>query len=553
MLSVIPIAIIALAQGQAQGAQGFQPGQRQGRNQQTAPATGTDGTAIAPMIEIPTSITHHSINLPSGSVSYNATAMQIPLRSDTGEVECRMFCVSYTKDGSQSTSVREGANPGGPVITTNGRSELFDNTPRTGSLTEDPSRPVTFAFNGGPGSATLWLHMGALGPKRAPMNDDGSLPNPPFKALDNMDSWLDFSDVVVIDAPGTGFSRLARADLATKYFGVQPDIAAFTTFVRNWLTLHHRWASPIFIAGESYGGIRGSGLSASLFRSGVGVNGFISISGTSNFMTLDGMRGNDATFIGFLPSMAACAWYHHKLDSHFRDVDSLVKEVQNWIDKEYAAALERGDSLSDAEKDHIAEKLHEYLGLSKGYCRGSNLRIPEFAFFTELLKSDRMQIGRYDGRLIGKNELETGGGGRQGGGGGDPSDDATTTPFTSALNDYLENDLGIRTEIPYLNSGSVRPWAEPEGSYAETSSDLRMVLARNQHFRVMYCCGYYDLACPLNATVYTVNHMGLDSGTRSHVSFQYYPAGHMMYIEHNSRHKLHDDARAFEQMCLAGK
>jgi len=412
MLSTLScILLLAQAQGPQQGTQGFPGGARQGRTAPGASTTAADAP-IAPMIEIPNSVTHHSITLPSGPISYNATAGQIPLRSDTGEVECRMFYVAYTKDA------------GGEAMA-EGRGML----PR-----EDSHRPVTFAFNGGPGSATLWLHMGALGPKRAPMNDDGTLPNPPYGAVDNMDTWLDFSDVVVIDAPGTGYSRLARADLASKYFGVQPDIAAFTTFIRNWLTTHKRWSSPLFVAGESYGGIRGSGLSASLFRSGIALNGFVSISGTSNFMTLDGMRGNDVTYISFVPSMAATAWYHKKADKRFTSADQIVRECQKWIDKEYAPALQRGDSISPEEKDRLAEQLHEFIGLSKSYILGYNLRVPEFAFFTELLRPQRLQIGRYDGRLTGKNELEVGG---ARGGGSDPSDDATTAPFTTALNDYL--------------------------------------------------------------------------------------------------------------------
>lgn len=465
------------------------------------------------MIEIPSSTTHHTVSLPSGTVSYSAIAAQVPLKSDTGEVECRMFCVSYLKDDA-------------PVHT----------------------RPVTFAFNGGPGSATMWLHMGALGPKRAPMNDDGSLPNPPYEPVDNMDTWLDFTDVVVIDAPGTGFSRIARPDLASRYFGVQPDIAAFTNFVKNWLTIHKRWNSPVFIAGESYGGIRGSGLSGSLFRAGVGVNGFVSISGTSNFMTLDGMRGNDYTYISFFPSMAACAWYHHKAGKRFKDAAGVVKEAQAWIDSEYAGALARGDSLSPKEKDHIAAKMAEFLGISKKYCLDSNLRVTERQFFRELRRDDGLTIGRYDGRLTGREELNVGERSS-----GDPSDDATTGPFTSAINEYLENDLGVKTDVPYLNSGNVRPWTEPEGSYAETASDLQRVLLRDQHFRVLYCCGYFDLACPLEGTVYTVNHMGLDPVTRSHISFQFYPAGHMMYIEKVSRHKLHEDVKRFEADTLADK
>ena len=465
----------------------------------------------AKAIEITTSVTKHSIDLPSGKLDYTATAAQIPLKTREGEVECRMFYVAYTKDGADADT-----------------------------------RPVTFAFNGGPGSASLWLHMGALGPKRAPMPDDGSLPAPPYHAVDNSDTWIDFTDVVMVDAPACGFSRLAKADLGSKYFGVQQHIQAFTNFVKGWLNTHHRWSSPLFIAGESYGGIRGSGLSQSLFQSGIAVSGFVSISGTSNFMTLDGMRGNDSTFIGFFPSMAACAWYHKKLNARFTSVESVVKETEKWVDDVYGPALLRGDSLSPVEKDAVAAKMSEYLGISKKYCLGSNLRVPEFAFFKELMRDDGLSIGRYDGRLTVKEELKVGGQSAN-----DPSDDAVTAPFTSALHTYFDKDLAIKTDMEYLNYGDLNGWKEREGGYSETASDLRSVLAANQHFRVLYCCGYYDLACPQYATVYTVNHMGLDPETRTHVSFAFYPAGHMMYIEKTSRKKFHDDVMKFEKDCLA--
>ncbi len=515
-IAAILLSLQAQGQGPGQGQQGQRTGQRNPQRQQPPTPTTTPGTpapaSVVADTEIAPSITHHTINLPSGPLAYTAQAAQTSLRNDQGEVECRMFSVSYLKDDVDVSK-----------------------------------RPVTFAFNGGPGSATIWLHMGALGPKRAPLNDDGTMPAAPYVAVDNSDTWLDFTDVVCVDAPATGFSRLARADLGPRYFGVQNDIAAFTSFVRNWITEHHRWASPLFIAGESYGGIRGSGLSASLYRAGIGVSGFVSISGTSNFMTLDGMRGNDYTYISFLPSMAACAFYHHKLAPRFKSVEGVVKETQDWIDKEYSAALVRGDSLSPKEKEHIADKLSEYLGISKKYILGANLRIPEFTFFRELLRDDGLSIGRYDGRLTGKDELKTGDRGS-----GDPSDDATTVPFTTSLNDYLDRDLGVHTNLQYLNFGPTRPWTEPEGSYSETASQLRGVLARNLHFHVLYCCGYYDLACPFQGTIYTVNHMGLDPESRSRVTFEYYPAGHMMYIEKSSREKLHEDVKKFEADCLKG-
>ncbi|MEI8281833.1 MAG: peptidase S10, partial [Armatimonadota bacterium] len=360
-----------------------------------------------PNQELTKSVTKHSIVLPSGKVDYTATAAQIPLRNETGEVECRMFYVAYEKDGAKAQD-----------------------------------RPVTFAFNGGPGSSTIWLHMGTLGPKRAPMPDDGSLPKPPYEAIDNPDSWLDFTDVVVVDAPATGFSRVAKPELGKKFFGVRQDIDAFTHFIKNWITEHNRWKSPIFVAGESYGGIRGSGLAQSLFQNGIAINGFVSISGSSNFLTLDGMRGNDMTYIGFLPSMAACAFYHHKAAPRFKNVEQVVAETTKWTDEEYGPALLRGSSLSAKETDAIATKLAEYLGLTKKYCLGSNLRVPEFAFFKELLRDEGLAIGRYDGRLTSKEELKVGG--QQS---NDASDDAVTPPFVSAIHDYFQNDLGLKTAM----------------------------------------------------------------------------------------------------------
>jgi carboxypeptidase C (cathepsin A) len=463
--------------------------------------------------EIASTVTKHSIVLPTGNVDYTATAAQIPLRSTEGEIECRMFYVAYEKEG-----------------------------------TKGKDRPVTFAFNGGPGSATLWLHMGGLGPKRAPMPDDGSLPAPPYEAIDNPDSWLDFTDVVVIDAPATGYSRVAKPELGKKYFGVRQDIDAFTKFIKTWLTEHNRWKSPLFVAGESYGGIRGSGLAQSLFQNGIAINGFVSISGSSNFLTLDGMRGNDATYIGFLPSMAACAYYHHKALAKFKSVEQVVAETTKWTDEEYGPALLRGNSLSAQETDRIATKLGEYLGLSKKYCLGSNLRVPEGAFFKELLRDEGLAIGRYDGRLISKEELKVGG--QQS---NDASDDAVTPPFVSAIHNYFQNDLKLKTTMEYNTFGNVYPWQNPEGSYPETSTDLRNVMSANKHLRVLYCFGYYDLACPFNASIFTINHMGLDQESRSHISYAYYPAGHMMYIEKSSRHKFHDDVRKFEMDSLAGR
>lgn len=509
--SAITLAsVLALAQGGPPGG-----GQRQGgRTTPTTPEPqATQAQPPNTSSIIAPSTTKKTINLPSGQLSYTAHAAQLPLKSDSGEVECRMFYVYYSKDGANTDQ-----------------------------------RPVTFCFNGGPGSATFWLHLGTLGPKMPPMPDDGSLPKPPYHAMDNPDTWLDFTDVVAIDAPGTGYSRLARPDLASRYFGVRPDIAAFTEFIRAWLSEHQRWRSPLFIAGESYGGIRGSGLSYSLWRAGITVSGFVSISGTSNYITLDGMRGNLATYIGFVPTMAATAWYHKKLNPRFKTVEQVVKECTDWVNTEYATALLLGDSLSAADKDRIAGKLAGYIGLPKKDCLGANLKVSAGPFFRELLRDEGKQIGRLDSRITSIEETAVGAGG--GGGLGDPSMEAITAPYYAVINDYLARDLQVKTDMRYLSSGNVQPWTEPEGSYAETSTDLRNLISRNPYFRVLYACGYYDLACPFNASLYTVNQMGLNEDQRKRISFTYYPAGHMMYSEKASRKKFHDDVKQFFAECL---
>ncbi len=462
-------------------------------------------------IELSPSVTKHTMTRNGAPFAYTATAAQIPIRSDTGEVECRMFYVAYAKDG-----------------------------------VDPDTRPVTFAFNGGPGSATLYLHMGALGPKRAPMNDDGSLPRPPYTVVDNAETWLDFTDVVCIDAPAAGYSRIAKKELNSKFFGVREDITAFTAFVRGWLKEHKRWRSPLFVAGESYGGTRGSGLCNSLFDAGVAVSGFISISGLNNYLTFSASRGNDTTYIGSLPTMAACAWYHNKIPhTKYKEVGDLVAEVKHWTDTVYGPALQLGDTLTDAQKEQIAAKLSTYLSLSKKYCLGSNLKIPWYAFSRELLRDEGRTLGAYDGRLVGKTETKEGWDAP-----GDPSDDAITPPFVTTINDYLDRDLAVKTDMNYLPRGNVEPWKFQEGGFSETASDLSQLLLRNPNFRVLYCCGYYDLVCPLNATHFSVNHMGLDTTTRTHVNFAYYPAGHMMYIEKSSRKKLHDDVAAFVSTTL---
>lgn len=480
---------------------------QQGQRQPQVEPTAVDSNYST----IATSITNGSVRINGSEVKYKATAGHYPIRNlETGEVEAKMFAVTYEKEGERSGS-----------------------------------RPVMYCFNGGPGSASLWLHMGGLGPKRAPLPDDDNLPRPPYSPMDNPEAWLDFTDLVFIDAPNTGYSRVMKSEFRSKFFGVQEDIRAFTEFIRVWIKQHNRFDSPMFVAGESYGGMRGSGLVKSLLDSGIAVHGFVSISGTNNFLTLDGMRGNDTTYISFLPTFAATAWYHKRLGNRFKTVEDVVAASQDFIAKEYAAALSRGDSLTDAEKGRVAQRLSELTGLSKQYCLDSNLRIPEFRFFRELMREKSQSVGRYDARFLGKEELRVGDNPSN-----DPSDTAITSPFVTAINSYLANDLKVKTEMRYNTFGSVGPWRYPQGSYADTSGDLAETLRHNKHFQVLFTMGYYDMACPFQGTIYTVDHMGLDTDARKRVHYTYYPAGHMMYIESGSRLKLRNDVKKFVEDCL---
>lgn len=463
------------------------------------------------------SVTKHSINFHGSSLAYTATAGLMPIRNDDGDVEGRLFYVAYTKDGEQ---------PEG--------------------------RPVTFAYNGGPGSSTMWLHMGVLGPRRVVLEKDGGMPKPPFRLTDNQETWLDKTDLVMIDAMGTGYSRPEKAELGKKFYGMRGDIAAFGEFIRAYLYKNHRFSSPLFLAGESYGGIRTAGLSNYLLDRGIALNGAVIISGVTNFGTLDSGRGNDIPFIGFLPSMAATAWYHKKLGTKWARVEDLVAEVQTFASGEYAAALLAGTSLSDAKTREIAQKLAGYTGLSETYVMNSHLRVSEFAFFKELLRDQGKTVGRLDSRYTGQDAREVGSGPEY-----DASSAAITPVYNSMVNDYLDRELKFIREDRYRmnNYGGTGGWDYGRGGdgYPDTSEDLRQALVQNPYMKLMFCCGYYDLACPYWGMHYTVDHMDLAPKQLSQISWGYYPAGHMMYVDDACREKLKTDIDAFYASAVSGK
>lgn len=477
---------------------------------QTAPAT----PPKTPDNQIDPVVTQHTINFHGSPLAYTATAGTLPIRNDDGEVEGRIFFVAYTKE------------------------------------TSDPStRPVTFAYNGGPGSSSMWLHLGSLGPRRVVLEKDGSIPKPPFKLADNQETWLDKTDVVMVDAMGTGYSRVEKPEYGKKFYGMRGDIAAFGEFVRAYLAKYHRFSSPIFLAGESYGGIRTAGLSNYLLDKGIALNGAIIISGVTNYGTLDAGRGNDVPYIGNLPSMAATAWYHKKLGTKYPNLENLLREVEAFADGEYAQALLDGSSLSPAKLKSVAGKLAGYTGLSERYVMNAHLRVGPWEFFKELLRDEGKTVGRLDSRFTGQDAREVGSGPEY-----DPADANITAPFTSMINDYLERELNLNREDRYRmnNYGGTGGWDYGRGGegYPDTSEDLRQALVQNPHMKLMFLCGYYDLACAYWGMHFTVNHMDLGPAQMSRISWNFYPAGHMMYIEQGSREKMKKDLDAFYDAAL---
>lgn len=498
LLSLIALAPTALPQR-------GEPGGQRNRGEVGAPAPASP-SSYRPIVIEP-NVTKHTISVGGKTLNYTATAGTLPIRNDDGEIEGHLFFVAYTKDGVPS-----------------------------------PTRPVTFAYNGGPGSSSAWLHMGVFGPRRVALNDDGSMPAPPYKLVDNQETWLESTDVVMVDAMGTGYSRPATAELGRKFYGLQGDIQAYGEFVRAYLNRYGRNKSPIYIAGESYGGIRTAGLSGYLTDRGIGLSGAIIISGVENFITLRNGQGNDVPFVGYFPSFAATAWYHKKLGSRYRTVEAVVADAERFAAGDYTLALMAGSSLSPQEKAKVAKRMGELCGLSETYLLRANLKVTPGAFFKELLRDRGQVTGRLDSRILGEDATDNGNGPEF-----DPSDAAITPPFNMLVNDYLSNELGLRVEDRYrlTNYGTGWDYGPGGGGYPDTSGQLRQALQKNPHLRVLFACGYYDLACPFFAQKFTVNHMDLRPDQMARLSFQYYPAGHMLYIEKGSREKFKRDIDAF--------
>lgn len=418
----------------------------------------------------------------------------------------------------------------------------------------DPStRPILFAFNGGPGSSTVWLHLGLFGPRRVEVDEEGFKIGVPGRLIHNEHSLLDIADVVVVDAVGTGFSTAAPEDKEKDFHHFSKDIEAFTDFIVAYLNRHGRWASPKYVAGESYGTTRGAAIAHDLFeKRNAELNGLILVSSALNFQTIDQDRekllfypGNDLPFMVFLPTYAATAWYHGRLGKKHQSLTlrELLDEVEEFAIGRYWLALARGSSLDRKERTRVASKLAEYTGLPIDYIERYDLRIHIHRFCKELLRDQRRAVGRLDSRFIGIDRVADGDNLEK-----DPAHDQIGGPFTATLNQYLREELGFENEAFYetLSMKVNESWdyEDFKGRYVDTSEQLRAIISRSK-LRVFVASGLYDLATPHFATEYTFNHLGLDESLLENLQLEQFEAGHMMYLHQPSLQRLSAQLREF--------
>jgi carboxypeptidase C (cathepsin A) len=484
-----------------------------------APKPGTDKDKEEyDVSEVPPVVTHHQLTLDGKLLKYTATTGRLPLKRGDGKIEAEMFFVAYTLDGQDAGK-----------------------------------RPLTFAFNGGPGSATIWLHMGAWGPKRVAMQPEGFLPPAPYHIADNPYTLLDKSDVVFVDAMSTGFSRAANAELSKKFLGVKGDIEAFSELIRLYLTRYERWSSPLFLFGESYGTTRAAGVAGNLADQGISFNGITLLSTALSFQTLVDNRSNDQPYVLLIPTFTMVAGYHKKLPPDLaQDMTKARQESVQWASTEYAQALAKGDSLSGDERQKAIDQMARFTGLSKEVLDQANLRIDVPKFTHYLLLDQKLRVGRLDGRFTGTDPdgvLDTQF--------YDPSESAIMGPYTSVFNNYVRTELGYKTDMPYQVFPSDQNffesswnWGSGIAGFPDTATALRQAIVKNPYLKVLVLEGFYDLATPFLAADYTVDHLNLTPQYRKNISFATYEAGHMVYLPIDGLKKLKSDEAGFMDKSL---
>ena len=473
--------------------------------------------------------THHTVTIGDNEVRYTATTGTMILKEES------------EKEGEGSSQF-EGEKPMAEIFFVAYTLDREETVPDGEHRRE---RPLTFSFNGGPGSSSVWLHLGLLGPRRVEMGDVGDLLPPPYRLVDNAFSLLDVSDLVFIDPVTTGYSRVVQGENPKQYHNFEKDISSVGDFIRLYTTRYNRWTSPKFLIGESYGTTRSAGLSGYLQeRHGMFLNGIMLISSILNFQTARFTPGNDLPYILFLPTYAATAWYHDRLDADLQaDLRATLDEVEAFALGAYTQALMQGTDLPGDEYEKIVAKLARYTGLSPEYIQQTNLRINIMRFTKELLRDQRRTTGRLDSRFKGIDRDAAGENWEF-----DPSLAAITGPYTATLNDYIRTELAFESDLPYeILTSRVHPWGyeSHQNQYINVAETLRTAMTVNPHLKVLVANGYYDLATPYLATMYTFNHMELDDELQENYAMTFYQAGHMMYVHMPSLEMLKKDLAEF--------
>ena len=467
------------------------------------------------------SVTHGSVTVEGHRIDYTATAGTLILRNADGKPTGGMFYVAYAKDG----------------------------------VKDEGTRPVTFFYNGGPGAASLWLHMGAFGPRRVVTNDHTHTPAAPYETVSNEYSLLDVTDEVFIDAMGTGYSRIIGKDEGgvgepKDFYGIDADIASFAQFIKRYDSENDRWNSPKYIYGESYGTLRSAGLVDYMGeRDSTDINGVILQSTVLTHLTNRFWPDNDVPYEVFLPSYAATAWYHHRLPNQPSALQPFLQQVEQFALTDYASALNAGNALSADRRNAVAEKLHEYTGLGTAFIKKANLRVTDQEFFHQLLADQDETVGRLDSRFTGPSLDPLSQGGMY-----DPQSTAISSAYAAAFNAYVHETLKFASDRIYLLEGNVRPWSlihvdpltrRPQDGFATVAVDLAQAMKRNPDLQILAQNGYYDLATPYFGTVYIMNHLNIPPELRSHIHMEFYDSGHMIYVHDPALKKLHDTTAAF--------
>lgn len=482
---------------------GQQPQQQQpripGEPQQQPADAGQARRGPAP--EEKSSVTHHSARIGGQQINYTATTATYVIKGEDDTPKATFFFVAYIKDGEPDSS----------------------------------KRPLSFVYNGGPGSASLFTHMG-LGPKRVLLTPDGHGLQAPYQIVDDEDSFLDATDMVFVDAIGTGYSRPAPGQNTAQFYGIIQDANYFADFIYQYTTRNERWASPKFLIGESYGTTRSAELAGVLQqRHEIYLNGIVLISSVafSNW-------GGDDRSIFFLPTYTTTAWYHHLLppDLQKENIESVAQAARQFAHGEYAQALEKGDELSTAEYKKVVQDIARFTGLSPKYIELSNLRISPQRWFKELQRDKRKTTGRLDSRFTGMDADAAGERYEY-----DPSEASYEGAYVAIFQDYVHRELKWNTDLHYTVTANVRPW-DQTGNIA-VAEVLRSAMTQQTNLKVLVVCGYYDVATPFNGIEQTVSHMSLEPSMRKNIGFTYYESGHMVYIDRKAHDKLHKDVDDF--------